>query len=70
MASSRIDLIEIDPIDYLRATRAVELYLNDARHESRPILARLEAIRHILTFTEPCKEMFTEVRAEVIAKRE
>lgn len=70
MAASRTDTIEIDPTDYLRATQAVELFIPDVRDESKPILTRLHAVSRILFYTEPCKEMFTEIRAEVTAKRE
>lgn len=60
----------IDPIDYLYSERAIELFIKDVRDESKPILTRLYAISRILFYTKPCKEMFTEIRGEVIAKRE
>jgi hypothetical protein len=70
MEVSGIDSIEIDPTDYLHATRAVELFITDVRDDSKPILTRLHVISRILFYTESCKEMFTEVRAEIMAKRE
>lgn len=61
---------DVDVIDYLRGIRAVELFLKDARDESRPILTRLHAVSQILHYTKSCKDRFTEVRAEVLATRE